>query len=76
MGKYVVASQLCLPANWQISREQFFQCTFFAAQIYFFYPTHGAELPSALALVSFAGNPNWKGKYFNAWTYRQRVLSA
>jgi hypothetical protein len=35
-----------------------------------------AELPSARALVSFAGNSNWKGKYFNAWTYRERVVSA
>jgi len=63
----------------RISKYQenyFFQCTLFTAQIYFLHPTHGAELPSARALVSFAGNPNWKGKYFNAWTYRERVPSA
>jgi hypothetical protein len=35
-----------------------------------------AELPNARVLVSFAGNPNWKGKYFTSWTYRQRVVSA
>ena len=39
-------------------------------------PKAWAELPNARNLVSFAGNPNWKGKYFTSWTYRQRVVSA
>jgi hypothetical protein len=57
-------------------KRTIFHCTLFTAQIYFLHPTLGAELPSARALVSFAGNPNWKGKYFNAWTYRKPVVSA
>jgi hypothetical protein len=39
-------------------------------------PKAWAELPNARDLVSFAGNLNWKGKYFTSWTYRQRVVSA
>lgn len=39
-------------------------------------PKAWAELPNARNLVSFAGNPNWKGKYFTSGTYRQRVVSA
>jgi hypothetical protein len=39
-------------------------------------PKAWAELPNTRDLVSFAGNPNWKGKYFTSWTYRQRVVSA
>jgi hypothetical protein len=35
-----------------------------------------AELPNACQLVSFAGNPNWKGKYFTSRTYREREVSA
>jgi hypothetical protein len=33
-------------------------------------PKAWAELPNAPDLVSFAGNTNWKGKYFTSGTYR------
>jgi hypothetical protein len=39
-------------------------------------PNAWAELPNAHELVSFAGNTNWKGKYFTSWTYRQREVNA
>jgi hypothetical protein len=39
-------------------------------------PNAWAELPNAHDLVSFAGNANWKGKYFTSGTYRQREVNA
>jgi hypothetical protein len=57
-------------------QENYFSMHFIYSANLLLVPKAWAELPNAHDLVSFAGNPNWKGKYFTSGTYRQRVVSA
>ena len=75
MGKYVVASQMCLPKNYQKSRELTIQRFNYSVNLLLTSET-GAELLNARYRDSFPGNPNWKGKYFTSRTYREREVSA
>jgi hypothetical protein len=75
MGKYVVASQMCLPKNYQKLREIIFQRFNYSINLLLTAEV-GAEFLPVRNLVSFPGNPNWKGKYFTSRTYREREVSA